>query len=138
MPKKSSPKTLKMHAGKDDAALLERPEWVTGVAADKWDEVLPKLLRRGDDICDLDVDALANYCQAFADKLFHRDRIEKAGWEWISANQSLCPHPAVADYNKAIADMKRWGDVLLINKNRRKAVKPKTQSPEIPRKSKPA
>lgn len=48
----------------DAVATLEPPAWLTGAAREKWEQEAPKLARLGL-LGDIDVDALASYCDTW-------------------------------------------------------------------------
>lgn len=130
---KADPPTIKMSQDTqpENSLLPVCPDWLGSHGKSKWRELLPQLAEDGTGkFKKIDGEALAQYCDAFDTFIKCKEELAKLESHWCSGpNGALYPHPAVGDRNKAKLAMKTWGDVLEINKNRRKSTKATTQTP---------
>jgi P27 family predicted phage terminase small subunit len=102
------------------AAIPVCPAWLDSDAVDKWDALAPELARLGL-LTIIDGDALAVYCQAYAEfkhateTLRREGRFVKAGGEMVVVDGKLSlacfqlqPHPAVAQQRSAWSAIKSF------------------------------
>lgn len=73
----------------------ERPEWLTPLAADEWDAVVPGLTGL-DLLKPEDAAVLAVFCESVAEFRLATQELEDNGSIFYEAKQGLIPHPAVA------------------------------------------
>ena len=74
----------------------------------EWDRLAPLLIHSGI-LSELDKQALACYCEAYAMWVAARDEIEARGLFYASVSGDQKPHPAVAMIDRAGAHMRSWG-----------------------------
>lgn len=128
--------TIKMPS--PDAPLeLPCPEWLGPIAEAKWREVLQTIAGSPVVLQAVDADFLAMYCQAFQDLHDAMEDIAENGSTVTADSGAEYPSPAIARKNKAIDNIRRFGIELNLSPKRR-AVKPKSQPVQQPRKYKPA
>jgi P27 family predicted phage terminase small subunit len=89
-------------------ALPQPPEWLDGVALEKWNELIPKLVRMRT-VGDVDGDVVAAYCEAWAEFVEARSWIEENGRIACGEKGGEYQHPMVGIKNKAVERMGRLG-----------------------------
>jgi P27 family predicted phage terminase small subunit len=67
---------LNDHEPRPPADAVRPPDWVTGVAREKWDEVVPKLLAMGV-MTNADVDTIARYCSMHEQYLKYLEQVRR-------------------------------------------------------------
>lgn len=86
---------------------MQAPEWLDGVAREKWDELAPEL-QRSMGAALLDGDALAAYCYAWATFV----RLRNADDCVMSDKGAVYQNPEVGIRNKSLEQMRKFGSVL--------------------------
>jgi P27 family predicted phage terminase small subunit len=87
-------------------APLEPPAWLEGEARTKWTEMAPQLLDAGL-LAQIDTDALAAYCLAYADWREALNQLKTYGKVVAAPSGYPMPSPWVAIEKQARADMAR-------------------------------
>lgn len=141
--RKKIPTTLKVHAGKRDAAVNVPacPEWLGAIGQVKWQEIIELMMASEKfDVEKLDADCLSMYCEAHDDLHAAMEIVESEGAIATSHTGSLYPHPAVGMKNRAIERIRKFGRELGINPAVRKAQrqKPKGSAKILQMKVKPS
>jgi P27 family predicted phage terminase small subunit len=98
-------KRKRKSAAKQQTRVGQCPEWLDKAAQAKWKE-----LAGSKEMQSVGADALAAYCQAWAEFEIATRTLHKKGRQVESANGVLKPHPAVAQQRsawKAIIDFRR-------------------------------
>lgn len=83
------------------------PSWLDKAAKAKWRKLVPELDRLGL-LTLVDGDALAAYCQAWAEFQWATQTLRKEGRVFATATGYLAPHPAVAQQRSAWAAIKAF------------------------------
>lgn len=83
----------------------ERPNWLTGFAAEEWDRVIVQLARMG--VTPLDAMTLAAYCKAYALWRKVDAVVEEDGPTVVDANGNVRAHPAAKVCIQLFAELRR-------------------------------
>jgi P27 family predicted phage terminase small subunit len=73
----------------------DQPTWLTALAAEEWDRVVPTLVKLNV-LKPGDASVLAIYCESVAEYRLATHAIEEHGSLFFEAKQGLIPHPAVS------------------------------------------
>lgn len=87
------------------------PTWLDGLAVQEWNRITP-LIQKEIPISELDVAALASYCQAYSDVQQAQAAIDKDGLTVLTSVGSVKANPAVKVKRDATAQLMKLSDAL--------------------------
>ena len=94
---------------KPQTGSLRCPHWLDAEAKRMWAALLPELQRLGL-MTVLDGNALAAYCQAYAEFKLATETLKREGRVFETGNGYKVAHPAVAQQTRAFQTMERFGN----------------------------
>lgn len=98
------------------------PNWIDDIAKAKWAELSPELTRLGL-LTSIDGDALAAYCQAFAEFQLATETLQTESRFFSTDKGYLAPHPAVSQQRSAWETMKSFAAMFGLNPSSRSRLK---------------
>ena len=87
------------------------PDWLDDAAKERWHQLLPELFKLGL-ITAIDADALAAYCQAWAEFKLATDILRQEGRTFTTETGYIVAHPGVAMQRTALATLKALGNLF--------------------------
>jgi P27 family predicted phage terminase small subunit len=90
------------------ASTPEKPEWLGPIASEKWDEIVPELVKIGV-MAVIYADFLAMYCQAHQDLHDAMELLSEEGMTCTSEKGGAYLHPAVSIKQNAIDRIAKFG-----------------------------
>ena len=98
------------------------PTWLDDEAKAKWAMLAPELIRLGI-LTSVDGDALAAYCQAYAEFKLSTETLQAEGRTKATETGYLTPHPAVAQQRSAWTTMKMYSAMFGLDPSSRSRIK---------------
>jgi P27 family predicted phage terminase small subunit len=83
------------------------PEWLDDIAKERWHDLAPELTRLGL-LTSVDGDALAAYCQAYAELKIATETLRTEDRFFTTDKGYMVPHPAVAMQRTALEAVKKF------------------------------
>lgn len=132
--RKPKPTVLKILAGnpgrrplndqepKPSSSPVRCPAWLDDEAKKKWRALVPELKRLGL-LTLVDGDALAAYCQAWAEFRAATEQISKEGRTATLENGRVLSHPAVAQQRSAMQVIRQFSQLFGLDPSSRSALK---------------
>jgi P27 family predicted phage terminase small subunit len=109
-----SRRRVKKRGPRADAGVPRRPGWLSPAAKAKFRDLARRLARRGL-LTPLDGDALAAYCEVYAQFRATTETLQSQGRDYTDGEGTVRAHPAFGQWVTTLKLMRQYGSVLALD-----------------------